>query len=375
MTTRSYFLFSGAAAQGRGALPILLAAWASGCNGSDEAGQCRPAQPLSAQCCSSFGPDACGAGLFCAAFDGRTVSTCYENGSRQGMEECTEDFQCATGSCNTAEGRCRSGLFGACEFRIGCAASELTCSTQTDTCQLIGDGTIGSICGTGDHCNSGRCVRSQCAAPPNWICPDEWIDDNICDCTCDTSGVGDPGCSPTTCAPIGWTCGGPRYYDQTCDCGCGIDDPACSRAMCTNFSDQPFSIFGAMRSSFTLTAPVTFPISLSVQFIQEGEETTCVSDALTFEASEPGTTAWFQPSTNGMATCLTNGADDVIRITLNDALEATARESEVLGGSPDFAGCMFGVSRGLYFDELLNDRLNGTAIIKASFEVEAECPR
>ena len=130
-----------------------------------------------------------------------------------------------------------------------------------------------------------------------------------------------------------------------------------------------------MRSSFTLAAPVTFPISLAVQFVQQGEEATCVSDAITFEANEPGKAASFSLNTSGMATCLANATDDVIRITLNDTLEATARESEVLGGSPDFSGCLFGASSGFFFNEILNDRLNGTAIINTSFEVEGECPR
>ena len=35
------------------------------------------AQGLSQPCCLSWGADACGAGLFCGAFDGRTVTTCY----------------------------------------------------------------------------------------------------------------------------------------------------------------------------------------------------------------------------------------------------------------------------------------------------------
>lgn len=48
-----------------------------------------PARGLSERCCPSFGADACGAGLFCAALDGRTIPTCYPEHSRAEGATCT----------------------------------------------------------------------------------------------------------------------------------------------------------------------------------------------------------------------------------------------------------------------------------------------
>lgn len=63
-------------------------------------------QPLSGPCCPERGIDACGALLFCAALDGRTVPTCFPERSRKAWESCTEDRQCVKGSCNRAGGFC-----------------------------------------------------------------------------------------------------------------------------------------------------------------------------------------------------------------------------------------------------------------------------
>ena len=40
-------------------------------------------QTLSQPCCTGWGADACGALLFCAAFDGRTQTTCYPDGAME----------------------------------------------------------------------------------------------------------------------------------------------------------------------------------------------------------------------------------------------------------------------------------------------------
>lgn len=58
-----------------------------------------PAQTVSMPCCLLHGRDACGALLFCAAFDGRTVPTCYPERSRLPEETCAEDVHCASGAC------------------------------------------------------------------------------------------------------------------------------------------------------------------------------------------------------------------------------------------------------------------------------------
>lgn len=92
-----------------------------------------PVQALSEPCCSSYGADACGAGLFCAAFDGRHRETCYANYSRLSFEACTEDRQCASHSCNTSVYKCRSAQYELCTTSVGCAPTNaigepLTCT-------------------------------------------------------------------------------------------------------------------------------------------------------------------------------------------------------------------------------------------------------
>ena len=79
-----------------------------------------PVQTFSEPCCSSYGADACGAGLFCAAFDGRTRETCYAEHSRLSLETCTEDRQCTSSSCNTVAGKCRSSQYELCTTQVGC---------------------------------------------------------------------------------------------------------------------------------------------------------------------------------------------------------------------------------------------------------------
>ncbi len=60
-------------------------------------------QNLSQPCCPAWGADACGAGLFCAAFDGRTQFTCYPEHSRADGETCTENIQCVTKVCGPTQ--------------------------------------------------------------------------------------------------------------------------------------------------------------------------------------------------------------------------------------------------------------------------------
>ena len=71
---------------------------------------CKSAHPASqaasGPCCTEWGADACGAGLFCAAFDGRTQTTCYAERSRADGQTCTENIQCEGNACN-ASGICK----------------------------------------------------------------------------------------------------------------------------------------------------------------------------------------------------------------------------------------------------------------------------
>ncbi len=125
-------------------------------------------QALSQPCCQEWGVDACGATLFCAAFDGRTQATCYPERSRADRTECTEDRQCTSGSCNLAAGRCRSTPYTACEAAIGCASDpagkRYACdgSKSPAQCVQMGNGTTGAVCEAGADCQSGTCTDFRC---------------------------------------------------------------------------------------------------------------------------------------------------------------------------------------------------------------------
>lgn len=170
------------------AVLALVCACDSGGGGgsSDPALACtiEPGQLLSAPCCEGHGVDACGAGLFCAAFDGRTQSACYAERSRADGDACTEDRQCASNSCNAEAGACRSAT-SACSLEIGCAPSAdgtarfcAVLDGQTEpSCQLehsLGDG---QTCTEDRQCKSnscnleaGKCRAKGSACSPNVGC-------------------------------------------------------------------------------------------------------------------------------------------------------------------------------------------------------------
>jgi hypothetical protein len=77
-------------------------------------------QALSQACCTGWGVDACGALLFCAAFDGRTQTTCYPEGSRLGGQSCAADSWCASHEC-APNGKCRALGNETCDPTTGCA--------------------------------------------------------------------------------------------------------------------------------------------------------------------------------------------------------------------------------------------------------------
>lgn len=94
--------------------------------------------------------------------------------------------------------------------------------------------------------------------PPEWVCPESYWIDRICDCGCGAFDAWDcqlnscetPGCVLATCSAcfevggawkpctpepdlLDWTCGDSAYNDVNCDCGCGIADPACRGMGCS----------------------------------------------------------------------------------------------------------------------------------------------
>jgi hypothetical protein len=92
-----------------------------------------PSQQSSAACNPKLGIDACGAGLFCAAFDGRMTPTCYALGSRKAFEACESSNHCASGGCifDGLVGVCQGRLGEACNTRVGCAGGQLKCVELT----------------------------------------------------------------------------------------------------------------------------------------------------------------------------------------------------------------------------------------------------
>lgn len=135
-----------------------------GDGGSGKSSHCKseiPAgQGASQPCCPEWGADACGALLFCDAFDGRVQPTCYPERSRSDQTGCHADNQCISGSCNTDVSLCRSMPLTSCRSDIGCSDNTqghaYVCdATNNNTCQPVGRN---GLCATNDDCDS----RSYC---------------------------------------------------------------------------------------------------------------------------------------------------------------------------------------------------------------------
>lgn len=147
----------------------------AGCSGVE------PSKGMSEACCLDYGIDACGANLVCAALDGRTVATCYLEGTRKGLESCTADALCASGECNKTAGKCKSLASEACDVAIGCVlppgnagqakcaavtskdgvdTTKLQClvSTGMETCRFC---STNAECDGGYVCLGGRCVGNH----------------------------------------------------------------------------------------------------------------------------------------------------------------------------------------------------------------------
>ncbi len=123
-------------------------------------------QGPSQECCPRHGADACGANLFCAAFDGRTVPTCYVLGTRLPGRECLSSEQCSTQSCNLETGKCRPILGLECDEATGCV--DALCDEGMCVAPI---GSLNSRCAEDAHCNDGMaCVKGRCGDPNGARC-------------------------------------------------------------------------------------------------------------------------------------------------------------------------------------------------------------
>ncbi|MDF2693183.1 MAG: hypothetical protein K0S65_1566, partial [Labilithrix sp.] len=156
-------------------------------------------QAISQPCCLAKGIDACGANLFCAAFDGRKQPTCYAERSRLDMTECAEDRHCTSGSCNVESGQCRSMPGASCSEAIGCATvsgDRMIC--LKDRC-TTSDGELGDPCVHDTDCTNGTCsAENRCVGKTGASCSSaNDCGDGLCckgnKCSDCRGGVGD-GC-------------------------------------------------------------------------------------------------------------------------------------------------------------------------------------
>jgi hypothetical protein len=128
-------------------------------------------QTVSQPCCLANGVDACGANLFCAAFDGRKQPTCYLERSRADMTECSEDRQCTSGSCNVESSKCRSMPGGVCSEAVGCATDAGENSVCVAAKCTWTDGKTGSACASDGDCADGTCdAAHRCVGKAGATC-------------------------------------------------------------------------------------------------------------------------------------------------------------------------------------------------------------
>lgn len=135
---------------------------ATGCKGKYDKDR-----TASEACCPEWGVDACGAHLFCAAFDGRQQPTCYEEYSRVDQAACTEDRQCQSRQCNVGAGKCKSTNFAPCDAAVGCAddsrgwPARCVQSATGLTCKPL------SSCGSG-CIQASECFSNACSVPSGY---------------------------------------------------------------------------------------------------------------------------------------------------------------------------------------------------------------
>lgn len=139
---------------------------------------------LSETCCLDYGLDACGAGLVCAALDGRTIPTCYAEGLRVGGQQCTANSLCASRSCSPTTLTCVSLLGEKCDINTGCTSittERVACTPAVNngvldrtnyTCQLVVTGEDCGPCLLASDCTSSTqaCTQGICTNAAG-ICP------------------------------------------------------------------------------------------------------------------------------------------------------------------------------------------------------------
>lgn len=193
-------------------------------------------QAVSAPCCLAFGVDACGANLFCAAFDGRTQPTCYLERSRADNATCLDDGHCVSGSCKMPEGRCRATLGNMCMPELGCATvasgAHVVCAKLLGVMRCaVTQGTDGEPCEGNTDCASKICTDYQCACTPK--CAGKVCGDDSCGGSCGSCGAGSCYFGQCSCLSGNTFCPSEGCIDtrfSARNCGaCGNDCPALTR--------------------------------------------------------------------------------------------------------------------------------------------------
>lgn len=137
---------------------------------STDCTELKRSQGPSEPCCPSHGKDACGANLFCAAFDGRKTPTCYVEGQQRGGEECADDSHCQSNECNTDVKKCVGLTVGdTCDSEAGCGEAAICLDQKC----VLAEGAAQSPCDADNDCQNvrynsmqgkGVCVRGRCGA-------------------------------------------------------------------------------------------------------------------------------------------------------------------------------------------------------------------
>lgn len=155
---------------------------AAGDGGASAGGDCTSTYPVSQgpsePCCLDWGGDACGAGLFCAALDGRMQATCYANNSRTGGQGCTGNVDCVSNACDS-NGVCSPGPGEPCMTGQACGPGVGTttpafCEGVCATCEERSDDPVCSSLAcfdTGEHCyGDADCCQGSCDDTVGWCC-------------------------------------------------------------------------------------------------------------------------------------------------------------------------------------------------------------
>lgn len=152
-------------------LPLVFQLACAGDDGDEltpSVDECSPSRTMSQPCCPELDIDACGAGLLCAALDGRTQPTCYAESSRRDGSECTDNLLCVSQSCDSKQNRCRASPGAVCEPDLGCAPDpmgyERACveSAASYACEKV-NLPLESSCTFDRECHSEFCNFGKCA--------------------------------------------------------------------------------------------------------------------------------------------------------------------------------------------------------------------